>query len=310
VAAEDFNQGFALTIGTPFNFSVTANDAQAMFDVLVDDAKCAYPTGQVIRLLPAESTREAIRAALWRLANQTTPDSTVVIFYSGHGELGSDGMFYIAPQDGDLLKPAQTCISGTELAERIKKIAARKLLLILDCCHAGAAVLAGESLNIVSASLPDAAAAAAPPPDAGAPAQAPAAPAVDGLSEGFGRVVLAAARISESSNADFPLSVFTEAVVKALSGEGKTSTGGFVRLSDLIRFVCAEVPRATVGTQNPIFISTGATDFPVARFSGPPNKFDPDQVDAVLARRELLPPAEPDEPAKPAPAPAVVSPGG
>ncbi len=58
-----------------------------------------------------------------------------------------------APQHGyDVTRLEETALSGAEFTARLRAIPARKLLLLLDCCHrswrcAGAAGRAGERAN-------------------------------------------------------------------------------------------------------------------------------------------------------------------
>jgi uncharacterized caspase-like protein len=275
---EDFADGFALVVGTPFNFETPTNDVQAMVDVLVDDSRCAYPESQVIRILPDAASQKAILDGLDQLAARASETSTVVIFYSGHGVLTDKGAFFLAPEGVTQADLDKTGISGQELARRVAKIRALKVVLILDCCHAGAAELASASLHAATEPLPNL-------------------DQSDSLGAGWGRVVLAASLPGQRSESDIPVSVFTNTVIQALGGAGTDPSNRFVRLTDVIRYTCSVVAKETGDEQTPVFISTGATDFPVARYAGTPAPVDAD----ALRERAARPLVEPTGDNKPVP---------
>src|SRR5688572_33301529 len=101
-----FDQGHALVIGVgtyanapQMNVEQTARDAMQIAALLPDPALCGYPPGQVHSLIAEEATRANIVAALKKLAKSTTADSTVFMFYAGHGEFGADGSYYLTTHD-------------------------------------------------------------------------------------------------------------------------------------------------------------------------------------------------------------------
>ena len=85
-----FEQGFALIIGVGGytdlrDLPATTNDARAIQDVLLDPNQCAYNPRNVLTLYGKAATRYAILDALEQLNAITTDDSTVVVYFSGHG---------------------------------------------------------------------------------------------------------------------------------------------------------------------------------------------------------------------------------
>src|SRR5690606_19419865 len=153
-------------------------------------ALCAYPPDQVTLLLDGEATAAAIRRALADLAARCDGDATVTVYFSGHGGRAPAGQFageYILPVDaqvagGDGAGLAASAISSGELTALLQAIPARKLLAILDCCHAGGAGFVKE-------------AGAALPGVAGGLSHA----GYEALATGRGRIVFAAARPEEQS---------------------------------------------------------------------------------------------------------------
>src|SRR5215216_4561886 len=95
-----FTHGHALLIGVgtyqdaKWSAPATLADAQGVAAALTDSAISGYPPAQVLLLHGAQVTREGLTTALQKLAQRTTPDDTVVIFFCGHGALGTDGVYY------------------------------------------------------------------------------------------------------------------------------------------------------------------------------------------------------------------------
>ncbi|RLC61429.1 MAG: caspase family protein, partial [Chloroflexi bacterium] len=172
--AETFVQGYAVVVGVGADLPVTVDDAAAVADLLRDPARCAYPPEQVHLLTGEQATGEAILATLDALSRSTTAQSTVVVYFSGHGL--ETPAYYLLPHGYDLADLANTAIPGEVFTARLRSIRAGKLLVLLDCCHAGGQAEA-KGLPGVKSPLP---------------------PSVtDELRRGSGRVVIASSRKDE-----------------------------------------------------------------------------------------------------------------
>jgi hypothetical protein len=76
------------------------DDAIGFAKILNDPERCADPTEQVSLLTQKSAKRDDILAALDRLAQSTTPDSTAIIYFSGHGyqvESPTGEAYYLMP---------------------------------------------------------------------------------------------------------------------------------------------------------------------------------------------------------------------
>jgi hypothetical protein len=231
------------------------NDAQAVYDLLVDPALCGYRPEHVALLTDGDATQAAIRAALARLAASADAETTVFCYVSSHGGRIEDGPYageYLLPVDADYASGeavAQTAISGAELTEALRAIPARKLLVVFDCCHAGGI---------------------AQPKVAGAPALKAGFSEnyYDQLRAGRGRAILASSRDSEYSWVlpGAPNSLFTQTLVAGMRG-GIASEDGLIRLFDLFEYVQPRVT-ATRADQHPVFKAQLEENFPVALYAG------------------------------------------
>lgn len=111
---------------------------------------------EVDLLLDEEASAAKLRSALGQLVLQTTTAERVLIYFAGHGvvqesaqpgelsiDSGPQGFF--VPQDARLEEP-HTLLPMLEVYRILEQLQCRHLLLILDCCFAGAMRWASRSL--------------------------------------------------------------------------------------------------------------------------------------------------------------------
>ena len=229
-------------------------DARDIYDLLVAPRFCAYPDDHVKLLLDDQATGSSIRQALADLANNNDADSVVFIYLSSHGGRIKDG-----PLSGEYLLPvdtvyksaeslADTAISGQEFTDSIRAIPARKVVVILDCCHAGGIGQPKDATVLSIETLPES--------------------YYDRLAEGRGRAILASARSTEFSvilRGD-ENSLFTKHLRAGLQG-GIPSEDGLIRIFDLFEYI---QPRVTAdhSNQHPIFKAELEENFSVGLYLG------------------------------------------
>ncbi len=254
-----FTNGHALLIGVGADLPITVEDATGVADFLKNPAYCAYPSSQVVLLTSQQARRQAVLSAFDELATAASEEDTVVIYFSGHGyvtELPLIGQtYFLMPYGYDVKNLRQTAIDGREFADKLRAIRAKKILVLLDCCHAGGLDVAQtKSLGatLVKSSMP---------PES-----------TELLAEGNGYVFIGSSRADELSYAGRPYSVFTYALLEALGGKGVANKDGYVRVTDISQY-CAEIlPQRTEkrshGTQHPVLNFENADNFVVAYYAG------------------------------------------
>lgn len=233
-------------------------DSQDVFKTLIDPQSCAYPPGNVTILQDGEATGAALRDALAALAQKTNGDSTVTIYLSSHGgriKAGPQQGEYIAPVDArfdstDPSQLAQTAISGSDFTAALAAIKASKMLVILDCCHAGGI---GETKSLAAES---------------GLTKGFSQEMYDRLAEGKGRAILASARPEEESHIlpGDQNSLFTKHLLAGLRG-GVAGEDEFVRIFRLYEYL---QPRVTAEhpDQHPRFKANLEDNFAVAFYKG------------------------------------------
>jgi hypothetical protein len=247
-----FKHGHALVVGVGGDLPGTVDDAEALADILTAPGRCAYPPDQVTLLTGPAAMRQAILDGLDTLAQSTDAQSTVVVYFSGHGYRVSSAMgtgYFLLPHNYDLSDLPGTCISGQAFTEKLRAIDARKLLVLLDCCRAGG-IGEPKSPGLTFAKSPI-------PPEAETI-----------LGEGKGRMIVASSREDELSYAGKPHSAFTVALLESLSGKEVDQKDGYVRVSDLALHAREVVPQRTGGKQHPTIEFHRADNFAVAYYAG------------------------------------------
>jgi hypothetical protein len=250
--SEKFTQGHAVIIGVGADLPNTITDAAGLADIIKDPDRCAYPEAQVHLMAGAAATRDNILKRLELLAQEADANSTVVFYFSGHGYQADTTVgraFYLMPYGYDLARLYQTAVSGAELTERLRNISAQKMLVLLDCCHAGEMERAkAPGVQLTKTPLP--------------------LEANTLLGQGSGRVIIASSKAEEVSYAGNPYSAFTLALIEALAGRGAAKQDGYVRAADLALYAREMVPKRTKDRQHPILNFEQADNFVIAYYAG------------------------------------------
>ncbi|HXM49886.1 MAG TPA: caspase family protein [Pyrinomonadaceae bacterium] len=230
-------------------------DARDLYDLLIDPNYCGYLDQNVNLMLDDKATGAAFRAGLAELAERANEDSTVFFYLSSHGGRIDSGPFsgeYLLPVDTVYTSDeslSQSAISGPEFSAALRKIRARKLVAVLDCCHSGGI---GQPKDAVAPTL-----------KIGLPESY-----YDLLKAGRGRVIIASSRDTEfswvlpgASN-----SLFTQHLLAALRG-GAVGSGGLIRVFDTFDYL---QPRVTADqpAQHPLFKAELEQNFPIASYQG------------------------------------------
>jgi hypothetical protein len=187
---------------------------------------------EVKELTNEEATRDAIWDAVDSLQKeQPTPD-TLFVFFSGHAELDSDtGELYLMPTGGDPKRLSATGLPASEFIRKLKAIGPTNLLIFLDACHTGAAILAKGGPNAVD-SVPGSLD-----------------PLIANLNKGNtgGVMLFVSAAKDELSweDEEYGEGLYTRFLIKGLEGEAvgvDGQKGGSVTAGELQSFLAREVP--------------------------------------------------------------------
>jgi len=254
----------------------TVRDAQKIAIILTDPTRCGYPLANVQVLTGDQATVANIRTALTTLAESTNPESTVFVYFSGHGGRALENSVwraYLCPREADPDDLAHTAIPGDEFSTLLAAIPARKLLVMLDACHAaGSAELkAADGTVVWKAGLPD--------------------DYYEALTQGSGRVVIASSKEDQFSyvHPQGDLSLFTHHLLQALSGKAAMRGDGLIRVLDVFHYV-NEAVQTDEPKQTPILkVKDLDLNFPIALDRGAKGiRPTPAMADVVAIREQIV----------------------
>jgi uncharacterized caspase-like protein len=90
-----------------------------------------------VTLLPEASSARALRT-LSRFFGSADRDDVLLVYYSGHGKLYQTGRLHLCMQDTETTDLLSTAVSSTRINEFAEASRARNVVIVLDCCYAGA----------------------------------------------------------------------------------------------------------------------------------------------------------------------------
>jgi hypothetical protein len=177
------------------SLNYTAGDAQAFASLLTDPAIGRFPKANVHTLTDAEATTRNIREQLNWIARHAQPSDMVVIYLATHGsprETDSVGALnYLVTYDTEIHSldhPDEDALYATALpmVDLSSTVATRmhslRTLVVLDTCYSGGSIKNGG--RMMGPGLANA---------------SPSAATLQRMSEGSGRIVLAASRDDQES---------------------------------------------------------------------------------------------------------------
>ena len=240
---QTFEHGYALLIGvgqcqhTPFSLPVTVKDVSEIRSVLTDPNHGAYPDDEDhVRLLHDEgATGKAVLDGLAWLSQcaAADPAATAVVYYSGHGYLHErSDRYFLITHESDPADLEKTALAADKFNQALAAVKAKRLLVLMDCCHAEGMATA-RAVRLIQ-------------PPAGFIAAALPEPMAAALQQGEGRAVLSSSRGTQLSwsRADGSMGYFTYHLVEALRGAAGKPEDTVVRVADLMDFLNRHVPES------------------------------------------------------------------
>jgi len=235
-----FEKGHALLIGVGDDLPVSVNDATAIQNILADPNLAGYPPENITILVNEEADRKGIIAGLDKLIETVDEDSTVFIFYSGHGGFYEPwDQFYFVPNGFDAEDFETTWLKAEEFQEKLNALKSKKTLLFLDCCHAqGMTQVQSKSKSVD------------PTPKSGLTKVDQLAKKMDDVS---GLSYVSSCRADELSwIVNENNSLFTECLLKVLRGEHKKEfKDSYIRMTEVLQYLWQEVPKNAPEPQRP-----------------------------------------------------------
>jgi len=122
------------------NLNYAVADANGIAETLPARGRGVFGGVERDLLLDGAATRAGIEGALARLG-ATAPEDAAVIFLAGHAQTVNDSWYFLSrdlTDPGDGRHIARVGLSGEALAAALTAVPARRILLVVDACYAGA----------------------------------------------------------------------------------------------------------------------------------------------------------------------------
>jgi PKD repeat protein len=125
------------------------DDAQAVYDFLVNNQGGGFPKDHVRLLVNEEATRKGIEQAWGWLLQQAGKEDLVLVYFSGHGghehdyngdePEGDTEDEYLLPYDTDPSDLFSTAVRDDAVGDWVSSLRSEHVILIFDSCHSGGA---------------------------------------------------------------------------------------------------------------------------------------------------------------------------
>ena len=79
-----------------------------------------------------------VRDAIGDFFAEKKKDDLLLLYFSGHGVLDENGLFYLAVKDTQHKRPRATGIPASFIKEEMESCRSKRQVLVLDCCNSGA----------------------------------------------------------------------------------------------------------------------------------------------------------------------------
>jgi len=197
-----------------------SNDAQRLYEILIDPAIGMFPKEDVEPLLDEDVTRIDVVDALDTLARKVSRDDLVVIYFSGHGAVDEAGRSYWVMYNTRIDSLRASALSETEISELLSSIKTTRLVTFIDACYSAstAEVSGSKSWADLQKIYPE--------------------------FKGDGRVAITASKgdqlsvvIKDKNHPGYGYSAFTWNILSGMKGEGDSDKDGVVTVSELWNYV-------------------------------------------------------------------------
>jgi len=229
-------------------------DATAIDAFFASDEGGRVPDERRVLLVNQAATRAAVLTALTDVSRRSAPDDMLVLFLAMHGLPDAGGDLYYLSHDTDPKALVGTGLPQRDIEYAISRAAARRVILLADACHAGAAGFDGLR-GRRSAAL------------------AETNRLVGQLAESKpGTAVLTASSATEASAEGQKWGgghgVFTHHLLAGLSGDADDNGDRFITIRELFDFTYRHVSKDTGGNQHPELKGRFDNAMPLAALPG------------------------------------------
>jgi uncharacterized caspase-like protein len=126
------------------NLNFAMQDAEGVASYFQQTGSRLFREVDINRLYDAEANRANILKAFQRLNETARPEDVVIIYFAGHGDSRLDQWYFIPHEITQPERDEQLTaggISSAMISEALVKLRSQKVLVLLDACRSGGAVV-------------------------------------------------------------------------------------------------------------------------------------------------------------------------
>jgi len=242
------------------NLKYADKDAQALHAFFVTQFKGRIPADQFRLVTNKQATRGRILKEVSEVLRLAQPEDLVILSLAQHGLPDASGHdLYFLTYNSDANLPEDQGVSRDDLLKQIARSKARKIVLLIDACHAGAFGASSTLLAMRNANAAD----------------------INRMLVSMGQAQDGIAVLSASSAAERSQEgpqfcgghgAFTCALLTGLKGAADNDGNGLVQMRELYDHTYREVKRLTTGYQNPEIQGRYDNSLPLAATGKGPTK--------------------------------------
>jgi hypothetical protein len=210
-----------------------AKDARDFADALRMQQGGLYREVELKVLTDADATTAEIKRGLNWLERSVTSRDVGLVFFAGHGVTDTKNRYYYLTADSDYKAPEDNALEGLILKDRARSIAG-KMLVFLDTCHAGQAMVTrgASDINAVISEL-------------------------SSTENGVVTYASSTGRQLSQENDAWHNGAFTKALIEGLPAAGRkgkadVTNKGFITTAALDLWLAERVKELTGGSQSPV----------------------------------------------------------
>lgn len=216
------------------NLHYTVNDAQGLYDLLIDPNYGGVSEDHIQLLLNENATDRQIKGAIGKwLGQQAGEEDTVIIYYSGHGAPEGNETYWVT-YNADIDDLYTTALSNNDIADMLGRIQAKRVITFLDSCYSAATVHRQDRTRSAATEIPWE------------------------KFTGTGRVVISASDGKQESLEldEYQHGVFTYYLLEGLRGKADSNNDYVVDVDeiwDYVKYQVTDTARRAGNTQTPVF---------------------------------------------------------
>jgi TolB-like protein len=216
-----------------FNLNYADADAKLFYDFLKSPSGGAIPDDRIKLITNEEANRPTVLKYIQKVFKEANKEDMIIFYFAGHGWAEGQTMYFLS-NEVEMDNLIGTAVSQTDIENAVKVSKARRAIMVMDACHAGATkinFLASRDIDVSNKLILE----------------------IAQSSEGLR--IITAAGVNQQSKEDVRWGgghgAFTWYFIEGAKGAADVNKDKVVTLREVFDYVDQKVNEATEGNQRP-----------------------------------------------------------